>query len=494
MLAISESLRDRETTLAASHRCSPGIHGDRCATSLFHFVAQYPQELPPGSIADTLGQAVVLHHAPDIQVFVGNKVILLSQLSRCLMFKIKSLPLNLQMCLSYQEPSLPSSVRAFDPGRKPSLPSGQQLLTLPKPAGVVYHRAIGEHGKGFEANINAYRIAGVFLLRRFPNVTGEDSEPPVTLSFDTYRLDLAFDWPMQVDPDSADILDIQFICQLHPIAIGRESEGVKPVSSFEAGISWLLSRLDSAEEGFEGLVQPSKNILSSRVVKFSAPGVLHSDIFELVSLVVIVERDSTLPSITPLLESSVVEEPGDIQQPTKGLILSPVGIQPIDERFAHLFTLLSLDIFPDCIFTNVAHCSSVVAPGPEAGKFRAEFPELSSQYSRGVALELVHDVLNCLSRLTSDKYVNVVWVNLHYLNLNAHLLSPKVKQLAQTLSDLRSKHLFPILRTPDQVILDVVDTTSVSLISVAHNQYYTTAKRLCQALFRKEVCRNSSVT
>jgi hypothetical protein len=44
------------------------------------------------------------------------------------------------------------------------------------------------------------------------------------------------------------------------------------------------------------------------------------------------------------------------------------------------------------------------------------------------------------------------------------------------------------------VILDVVDTTSVSLISVAHNQYYTTAKRLCQALFRKEVCRNSSVT
>jgi len=485
MLTVSEGLRDRETTLGAQYRCPLGIHSDNRATSLFRFVAQYPQELPPGSIANALGQAVIPDHAFDIQALVGDEVILLSQLSRRLMFKIKPLSLHFEVRLSYQEPNLSSSMRAFDLGRKPSLSLNQQLLSSSEIPGVINHAAIGKHDKGFKPKVYPHWLITSWLYLWVWQLTTEDGIPLPTVPFKADCFNYPLDRAMQLDTDSPYILDIQLVCESNAIAIGREGDRVEAVSGLKARISWLLSCLDSTKEGFEGLIQASQDILSSRVVESSTPSILLTDLLELVSLVIVVERDPEPPGIPSLLEGSVVEEPGNIQQLSKCSILSPISEQPVDESLPHLFTFLSLDILPDRIFTDVSHCPSVIAPRPETREFRAELVKLSSQYSRRVALELIHDMLNCFSRLTSDKYMNVVWMNLHYLNLNAHLLRLKVKQFAQTLSNLWSKHLFPILRTPDQVILDIKDTTSVSLISVAHRHYYTTVNKICQTLLDK---------
>jgi hypothetical protein len=493
MLTVSESLRDRETTLGAQYRCLLGIHGDRCATSLFRFVAQDTEELTPSSIANALSQAVIFDHASDIQILVGDEVILLSQLSGYLMFKIKPLSLHLKVSFSYQDSSLPSPMRAFDPTRKPSLSLSQQLLTMSKILGIVYHRVIREHGEGLQADINPYGVDAGLLFWLVCQFTTEDGIPLTTETFEADCLNYPFDRAMQPDTDSPHILDVELISEPNAIAISREGDRVEAVSGLKTRITWLFSCLNSMKEGFERLIQSSQHILSSRVVESSTPGILLADLFELVSLVIVVSRDTLLPGITSLLESSVIEETSDIQETSQCSILSPVGIQPIDESLPHLLPLLSLDIFPDRILADMPHCSSVVAPRPETGEFSPKFGKLRTQDMRRVTLKLVDDMLNCLGRLTSDKYVNVVGVNLHYLNLNTHLLRLKVKQLAQTLSDLWSKHLFPILRTPDQVILDVVNTTSVSLISVAHRHYYTTVNSIYQALLGKEVWAHSSV-
>ena len=45
-----------------------GIHEDHSATRFLLFVAEHPNESPPSSVLDGLGEAVIPDHVPDLQV------------------------------------------------------------------------------------------------------------------------------------------------------------------------------------------------------------------------------------------------------------------------------------------------------------------------------------------------------------------------------------------------------------------------------------------
>jgi len=102
--------------------------------------------------------------------------------------------------------------------------------------------------------------------------------------------------------------------------------------------------------------------------------------------------------------------------------------------------------------------------------------------------------LDCLVRMPSNKHMNVIRLNLHHLNLNAKFLCFHVQQLFQAFWNLAREDGLAILRAPDEVILDVEDTTRIPLVPVNHTCYYTTVNKICKQLFGKEVWAHSSVT
>ena len=494
MLTITESLGYRKATVGALHRRAPGVHRDRCAASFFRFAGQYAQELSPGCIADALGQTVIMNHASDVQVFKGDQVVSLDEFSRCLVVEIQPLSSDLQVRFGHQDTGLTPPYRPLDSSGKTLLSFNQQVFTSSKTTWVVDRRAIREDCEGLQPDINADRVTWLTLPWGIAQVTREDSVPFVAIPLQGDGLDLAFNWPVQLDLQSAHILNIEPIRKPDAIAISGEGDRIEAVSTSETGVSWLLTRLATPEECLECPIQASQDVLSSRAVQSGAPRVLGANLLQLVGLVVVVDRNAVLPGIASLLEGSVVEGAGDIQQATQSLVLLFVGIEPIHEGFAHLLTLLGLDVLPDCGLTDIAHSAAVVAPRPKTRQFGSQDHKLRAQKTRGLPFELVHNMLDCLGRLSSNEHMNVVRHNLYRLKLNTELLSFKAQNFLEPYCDIISQHFFPVLRTPDEVILDVVDTARISLVPVTHAYDYTTANLICQTLFGKEVCADSSVT
>jgi len=326
------------STIRAYLRSAVGIHHDKLSPSVRRFGREYVAELSPSGIADAFSQTVVLDHILDRKVLNGDKTVIVDQLTGGLMMKVTPSPLNLKVFPGQCPHSLTPSLAAPFLAGYPFLCVGQRLLSFSKIAGVIDVFTLTGGGKGLQSNVYPY-----FLITRGKwlgvDDAREDDIPVITLPLEGNGLNFALQRPVELDLDVTHVLDIEFVIQFNTIAIDWKSDRMKPVFTFESGIAGLFPFLDPSEEGLKRFIQSPQYILGNAEVKQSKIGLL-SYLLELCRLVVVVKGDTLLlPGITALLKCRIVEPAGKIQKCFKQHLLGFGGIQAINKRLTHLFTL-----------------------------------------------------------------------------------------------------------------------------------------------------------
>ena len=496
MNTISESLGNvrQAPTAGAYLRGVVGIHPDKQPTSFFHFVGELGKELSPTRIVDRPRQHSA-RQAFDVQVFNSDKAVGVGQSTAELVLEVGALISNVNVgllkeahCLASPSPTL--------------LASGDLALAAPElrqsslqVAGIGDQFPVREGGKGSQSHVDTDSARGRYYYRNIDN-DREAGIPLPSLPLEGEYLNLASDRSVQFELDNSHALysESGLFGDVAPIAPGRERVAVEAVSRLEPWVARLLTGRYAPEEGSEGLIDSPKHVLASREVgQIKITRIPY--LFKLIRLVVIVTAHALhSPGITALLKSSIVEGAGFGKLVLKGSRLLPRWIQAVFERLTHLLAFLTLDILSDSSLADITHRANVVTAGPKTGELSPKLGELRAQNTRRGTFKLVHNVLNRLGRLSSDKHVNVVGHNFYSLKINTEFLSLHAEHLFEVIRNVTREYLFAVLRTPYQVILDVEDTARISLVPITHSHKYITASCISQALVLKEVCRNSSVT
>jgi len=321
MNPVRQGLFDDATTLGANLGCIPGINPDNPTTSIPSFVAKHTQELSPGRITHTL-RDVAAAKPFDVQVFDGDKIEFVDQSVRELVLKIPPLVGDVLMLFGNRMSQLSIALAALFCARPPVLSEGQLFFGGAKPTGVINLFACRQRSKKLKAHINADFGFAVGNKDGIGQGDLEDDMPVVQpVMLDDGLLDDAIvgDGAVLKDADVPDILDIKpAILQPKPIAVAEFERGEPPLA-FEAGKPWILALFTSPEERLESLVQTAEDLLTGGIVQLAQTiRVILANIFQLVGLVAIVDRDFLKSPVIPsLLKSSVVKQAPLLNQKIK---------------------------------------------------------------------------------------------------------------------------------------------------------------------------------
>jgi hypothetical protein len=119
----------------------------------------------------------------------------------------------------------------------------------------------------------------------------------------------------------------------------------------------------------------------------------------------------------------------------------------------------------------VSDRANVVAARPERRQPALEPGELLTQDAGGVALELRRNVRRGFGRVGFDKQVNVIGLNLQRADCRPKLAGLLPEQFRETFLNLAAENRLPILRAPDEVILQVKNRSGVvSIPRVNHRE------------------------
>src|SRR5947199_7501739 len=110
------------------------------------------------------------------------------------------------------------------------------------------------------------------------NLTSEHYIPLVNLFFDGTRFNFSFNWPVEVDLDTAKFREAHTIIQREAKTYLRIGERVKPIGAFETWVAWGFSIFDSSEKCLHCLINTSERILQNLAVNVFVFG---SDLFNL---------------------------------------------------------------------------------------------------------------------------------------------------------------------------------------------------------------------
>jgi len=492
----SKSFRYDSSAVGAPLCCAVGVNPDKLSASFFRFAFKYGKELSPASIRYAFGKMMILNHVCNLKVFNGYPAVSVNNISSELVSKVFALILGLLILLRQQLDSLASVASTFLAPRHFSVCFTKCCLCFSEVSRIPYRLIVAGDSERCESHINSnlpIRNGQRFSI----NSIGKHRIPFATLPLDCDSLDFSFQRAMHLDFNFANIQHIEPITlELDAVAIGWECDRVKAMPASKSRKPWLLfSLLKPSKESLERFIKSAKHVLSSTVVQKCVFGICVPNLFNLIGLVIVVKRNVVLlPSVSAFLKPSIIKGSGYVKQILKSLRLNLAGIHPVKECFTHLFALLLLNILSNCRFANVSDCANIIAPRPKARQLGTQLRKFRAKYMRGITFKLIHNMLNRLSGLPSDGHMNVVRLNLHYFYLNSKLLCFEIKHLFEAYCDATRKHLFPVLGTPDKVILNVEDAPCISLISFNHGDYYTTDNVISQVLLRKEVCCDSSVT
>ncbi len=328
MPAYTEVFRDDATAPTA---CLTGLMGsdfDDRATSLFRFIAGDRDEGSPACIQNTLIQAAFggssvrkilarfilfgfwgFRHVVNLQILKHKRAILIHQLPRGLVEEITA-----SVTYFAVEPgqgflgtlsttgallaSMDQPMRLFD-----------VLFCVPIEAWVGNLGAIGEHGKGGDAQVNAYLFLRWMEGHGWSELIlcGEHRIPLLTFSLDGTRFDLALDLSMWFD------LDVSNLGEPEPpaadfIAPLRVGEAIIAVATFEPGVARGLAILHPTKKSVKGFVETLEDILLHLAMYIL---VLFSQMFDgrqLISLHAIGDRHATqLIGFFALLQGGIIQ-------------------------------------------------------------------------------------------------------------------------------------------------------------------------------------------
>ena len=312
MNSIGESLLNQTTTFGTNLRCIPGINSDYLTTGAPSLVVEHTQKLCPGSITHAL-RDVAATKPIDVQIFDGDKAELVDQSVREFMLEIPPLVGDEPMLFGNRIPQLPIALAPSLCARPFVLSESQLFLRGAKPAGIVNLLTRRQRGKEFEAHVNADLGLVVGDNGNVGQFDLEGDVPVVEfIPLDDGLLDNAVigDRAMLKDANVPNVLNVESaILQPKPIAVTK-FERAKPTNSLETRIARFLSCLDAAEERTKCLIEPAKNLLAGGVVQLAQTiGVLLANLFQLVGLVIVIDRDLLeLPVVPSLLKGGIVEQ------------------------------------------------------------------------------------------------------------------------------------------------------------------------------------------
>src|SRR5215510_6944084 len=287
--ALCQRLTDfctTETGLA----CAVSVHLYQLPTSFCRVVGQCVDETGPARVIDGLGEHAACQSL-DVQIFHSDHAIGIDQLTRNFVLKVRPLVRDLRIRFLEQKHGFTAILPASLPASDTALSQSQLGLRPLVEAWVFDCTAICQGSKGQQADIKP--SPGIGLWQRSGIVLDAEADIPLAaLTLERERLDRTIDRAMQFDLDVSNALDVETRSrQAAAIAIAGEGVAVKASSRLKARISGFKTSHDAAKESFEGLVNAPQDILCRRKVR-QTEMTSAADLFELVSLTVIVQRDT----------------------------------------------------------------------------------------------------------------------------------------------------------------------------------------------------------
>ena len=176
--------------------CAARVHPDQLTPSIRSFVREKGKELRPSSIRNGLRQ----HSASkpfDVQIFDGNKPVLIDQGTRYVVVKVGPLCFNVSVLPSKDRDSFATAIRPLLSACYSPLRHTQPALRLFSQPGIVDFRTVTQGCKGRQAEVDADYLTGRGKRGRLTD-HGKDHDPTSRLALDRNGLDLTFDRTVQL--------------------------------------------------------------------------------------------------------------------------------------------------------------------------------------------------------------------------------------------------------------------------------------------------------
>ena len=445
--------------------CVARVNPYHLASSICSFVRSELDELTPGRIRNRLGEAMVLHHAPDVQLLKDDQAEPVNQLPAFLVREVPAQIPNALMNASHNT-SLRRSLRASIPGCA-QFPLGACKPTFlgPKESRIGNMLAVGARGEPVKAAIDTGHLRGHRQYLRF-SLYGKAGEPFAGCApRNIQRLYCSFDGPMEFNFNVANFGQSELVA-LDAKSSLRIGQAVVPETRPKAREPRLLTRLATTKEAVEGSIESCQNFLQN--LRMHALELV-ANLFDLRQLnrltLIAYGFPFHSPRIAALLKRSIVQFAAKSKLGFKASLLRSARIESESESFPQLFPPLVFHVFLDRFQGRTANRYHQVRRAPQVPipHSVAQRRECLEHSARRDALEAVDDLGNLVFWRRLENNVYVVNLRLNGYQIKPALLAQISKDLFAFVAYLPGHHGTPVFNAPYKVILKLIDRMTAGL-------------------------------
>ena len=450
------------TALRTSLAGISGINLYHLPTSFCRFVRKYYDKGIPSRVSDRLGEVMIFEKSNSVQVFNSDNVVVVDNFSGNLMRCIFSLIGNVFMSTLKLPNSFPSMVIAFLTSRNFALMPSKFPFRLTKVLRRIKEFAIGRSDEVTDTHVNTNDCAS-WLKRFWLSLTRKASVVFTRLTPDGNGLNYTFDRTVELDFDFANVLDIQLsvIPDSGSVAV-CELDGLPSVLALETGISRLVTGFHTPKESLECFIQTAKSTLNRTEVGFLIVFVGFSGLLVRSRLIAIGNGFLRLfISRLALIKRIVVYTAMRFKRFVNRFSLFSCRVYSVFECFEHwLYSFLCFDVFSDCFRRYIPCRAHVITACPERRQTAFEFREFFSELMTGVSFKTVHDLIGSYIWLKRHEKMNVIGSHHQIKNFTSKLFHLFRNKINKSIANISSQNRSTILRTPNEVIIDIVSAMS----------------------------------
>ena len=411
--------------------------------------------------------------ALDVEGFVGDETVGIHQPSRLFVVEVSALVRRLFVKAANLLTSFAAATRTLLLSGHGALCPTEFLLRLSVVARWLYGLSIRGNDERLESEVYANRCAVSGRFGRICEIAREDNVPLPASPLYRDCLDGPFDRAMQLYLDVSDVLQIKLggasgFLEPASVSVGRELHAPEPIFRFEPGITRSVARLHTAEERLERLIQSAKRGLSGRKVQSREARHNLTSLLESPRLLTVGNGTLlNLVHVPAFAQSKIVKAAMRLKHRIQNLRLRAVRVEAIFVGASHLGLapgFLSGDVSRYRLIRDAASCAHVVRPAPEARHTTLEVRVAAPENPGGIPLELVSELRGRILWRGLHEQVNVVGLDREVLDLYLKLRSLVSKQLLEVCSYIASQYRKTIFRTPNEMIVEVANTSRCSPI------------------------------
>lgn len=350
MFSDRQVFRDNLATTSTHLRCAPGVNQYHSPRSFFRFRLTELYKFTPGRIgyAPVDGLVAVLLHVLNVQVFKGNELVFIDQLSTFLMREVVA-PVRLALVgMTKGVHGLAAFLATFSELFFLSLQPGDVFGVSLHPTLALDLLTIRKVGKGRQAQVKPHNLVSWRQRFGFHNAAKAGIPVADTVTANSQSLTLALKRPVQLDFHIANLGQTQAaVWSKSPVPpCSWVGEAVIAVKRLEARVTGLfLARLHTAEEGAEGEVKPDHRFLHGLGMTTLEPFVFFFPGRQQLDRIVSANTFlPLLPSLFACFKRFVIDKAAGVKLELQSLTLGSGGEKPVLERLAHTIIVSYLAI------------------------------------------------------------------------------------------------------------------------------------------------------